>query len=177
MSGVAVTGTGTLTQVAPTAFVFESVAAWAKQSSIVGSVTGMVNGAPVAYPVAIVALDYFDTSYVPLGQQIPGTMYSVVTGPVTIPDKVDFNTSGALFSYTNYSDSSKVLPLGTTAMTYAVLPDTATTALLKLIATHKDLADVTLSTSTTTFRMTLDGLVTRLSDTVVTGADTLTVTY
>jgi hypothetical protein len=153
------------------------VAALVKQSSMQGTAAGTSNGVPVAYPIAVVALDYVDTNYVPLGAQLPTTVYSVVSGPVTIPDKVDFNTSGLLFTYTNYSDSSNVLPLGSTAMTYSVLPDTATTALLKLIATQKNLADVTLSTSTTTFRMTLDGALTRLSDTIVNGADTWTLTY
>jgi hypothetical protein len=120
-------------------------------------------------------LEYNDSSNNPLGQH--GALYSVVNGVVNLPLKVVVDDSGLMFTYQNYADSLKLLATGTTEVSYLIEADTPTTALLNLITTQKDTGSIVTLTSRTQYRMTITGGLTRLSDTITQGADTLSLVY
>jgi hypothetical protein len=173
--GVPVSGSGTLTQDAVIGGFFEGGPALVKQSSLAGSATGTNNGLPVVQPIAAVMIEYNDPGNNPLGQQ--GALYSVVNGVVNLPLKVAVNDSGLMFTYQNYANSLKLLATGATEVSYLIEADTPTTALLNLITTQKDTGNIVTLTSRTQYRMTITGGLTRLSDTLTQGADTLTLVY
>lgn len=83
----------------------------------------------------------------------------------------------ALLISKRYTNSNKTGLLGTQVLSFAIQPETSTTALLKLIEVEKDNAGNTTSTSTITFRLTPAGSMTRLSETTVSGTTALTLTY
>ncbi len=82
-----------------------------------------------------------------------------------------------VFGAKRYTNSTKTSLLGTQVLSFAIQPETSTTALLKLIEVEQDNAGNTTTTSTITFRLTPAGAMTRLSETAVSGATALTLTY
>ena len=174
-SGVSVTGSGTLTQGNVSTGTFENVAALKKTSTITGTVTGTANGKTVTMPLAIVITGFTDTNYLPLGSDTP--VYTVVTGLVNLPQTVKVNDTGVVFTSTSYSSSTNKTITGTSIVSYVMEPDTASTALLKLIQTDKNIIGATTSTSAVTYRMTPAGGLSRLSETALIGSDTLSITY
>ena len=177
ISGVVISGNGTVTQSVPASATFENVSGAKKTEVTTGTVTGTLNGAVVTQPINGSVTLYVDTNYLPLGET-GEDFYSVVTGPVTIPPTVKIGDAGPLYKQTVYSSSAKTVPLGTVEVSYAVKPDTMVgSALLDLIEVDKNASGVVAGTSTLRFRMTPAGGLTRLSEVAVVGADTLTITY
>lgn len=170
-AGVSVSGSGTLTQSSVTNSTFEGAAALQKTSTINASLTA--NGMTI--PLATTLVSYVDSNYVPLGS-VNGE-YLVVTGAITIPVTGKVNDAGVWFSANRYASSLKLNLLGTEVISYALLPDTATTALLNIIQVDKNLSGATTMTTTLRFRMTPTGELTRLSEHAVAEATDLTVTY
>jgi hypothetical protein len=170
-SGIRITGSGTLTQGGLSAGVFEGVSAIQKTSVVTGSITG--NGTTL--PLSTSITEFVDSNYYPLGSS--GDEYTVVNGTATIPQTAMVNDTGTLFTENRYQTSAKAALLGTNTMTYIVEPDSATTALLKLIEVEKSTAGTTTGTTTITYRMTPSGGLTRLSEVYSDSTDTLTITY
>lgn len=73
------------------------------------------------------------------------------------------NDAGVLYTATRYTSSSKSTPVGTETETYALQPDTASTALLVLTTVYKDTGGFVTSTSTEKVRITPAGAFARLS--------------
>ncbi len=67
--------------------------------------------------------------------------------------------------------------LGTTTVNYAVQPDSASTALLRILVTQKTTGGTTKMTGIGTYRMTPAGGLTRLSEEVQSGSTALTLRY
>lgn len=134
-----------------------------------------LNGNSITIPLSISTTSYVDSNYVPLGSS--GISYAVVTGPVTIPQTGVIGDSGTLFTENLYLSNANRLSLGTSVTTFSLEPDTATTALLKLIETQKNTSGATTSTTTVTFKITAAGGLTRVSETDLLGSTTLTYTY
>jgi len=172
VSGVAVTGSGTVTFGNLSAGTFEGVAAQQRTTTATGSI--VVNGTTV--PLNSSSIDWVDSNYVPKGES-GGTDYIVVTGTPTIPTAARVNDTGTLYTANRYSNSTKSVLRGTETVTYVLEADTATTALLKLIITEKDNSNTTTSTSSTQFRITPAGAFTRVKETLVEGTTNLTITY
>jgi hypothetical protein len=170
-SAVSVTGSGTVTQSSVSGATFEGTPALQKVSTITGSLS--VNG--VTVPLAATDISYVDSNYNPRGNA--GDEYVVVTGSATVPTTAKVNDTGVVFSAKRYTSSAKTGLLGTQVLTFAIQPETSTTALLKLIEVEKDNAGNTTTTSTITFRLTPAGAMTRLSETAVSGTTALTLTY
>jgi hypothetical protein len=170
-SGIRITGSGTLTQGGLSAGVFEGVSAIQKTSVVTGSITS--NGTTAALSTS--TTEFVDSDYYPLGSS--GYEYTVVNGTATIPQTAMVNDTGTLFTENRYQTSAKAALLGTNTMTYIVEPDSATTALLKLIEVEKSTAGTTTGTTTITYRMTPSGGLTRLSEVYSDSTDTLTITY
>lgn len=171
VSGTTVTGSGTTTQGSMFSTTFEGQAAQAKTTTATGTLTA--NGQNL--PLASTATTYVDSNYNPLG--FNSTEYEVVTSSTPIPASAKVGDTGTWYSANRYTSSSKASRTGTETATFVLEPDTASTALLKIIQVQKDTSNTVTSTSTTTFRMTPAGGLTRLSETLLQGNTSLTATY
>jgi len=171
VQGVNVTGSGSFTQGALTNTTFENQAALQK----VSTVTASLNANGQTLPLSTSSTTYVDSNYNLLGAS--GTDYEVVSGSVTIPSTAQVNDTGVWYSSTRYATSTKATRRGTASVSYVLEPDTASSALLKLIRIEKDTTGTTTSTSTLSFRMTPGGGLTRLSESTLTSTGTLTITY
>jgi hypothetical protein len=170
-SGTKFTGSGTATQGALTSATFESQAAQQKTSTISGSIT--VNG--VTQPISSSSTTYVDSNYNPLGSS--GSDYSVVTGSASIPNTARVNDTGTWYSTIRYASSTKAILRGTETVSYVLEPDTASTALLKIIISKKDTSNNLTSSTTVTFRIKPDGTLTRISESNVEGSTSLILTF
>ena len=171
ISGVNVSGTGTVTQGGIAAATFEGQSAQVKTTTVTGTLAA--NGQSV--PLASTSTAYVDANYSPLG--FNGSEYEVVTSSAPIPITARVNDTAVWYSATRYIGSSKATRTGTTTATFVLEPDTASTALLKIIEVERNTSNTVTSTSTTTFRITPAGNLTRISETLVKDATSLTVTY
>ncbi len=172
VQGVNVTGSGSFTQGALTNTTFENQSALQK----VSVVTGTLNANGQTGPLSSSSTTYVDSNYNPLGSS--GTDYEVVSGSVTIPTTAKVNDTGVWYSSTLYATSAKTIRRGTASVSYVLEPDSASTALLKIIRVEKDTFGTTSSSSTISFRMTPAGSLTRLSEsTLIPGGTALTITY
>jgi len=84
---------------------------------------------------------------------------------------------GTLYTANRYFSSTKAVLRGTSRATYVVEADTSSTALVTLIIEEKNTSNVTTSTSSAQFRITTADAFTRIKETIVEGASTLTITY
>jgi hypothetical protein len=84
---------------------------------------------------------YFDTNYVPLGSIGASGTYSVFSPPLNIPVGVTVGNTGNLSSLYRYSDSTKAHQTGRADFMYHVYADTATTAIINMVAIEYDLTN------------------------------------
>lgn len=156
-------GSGTLTQSVASNVMFEGKPVFEK--TMTNNETFQIGVNPNPIPNSPTSFLYADANYVPLGSS--NAEYGVVTGAVTLPQTGVVGDKGPLFTENNFASNNKASPTGTVEHAYAIEADTATTALLKLTQVKKDASGTLLSTTTRTFKMTLDGALTRLFDTEV----------
>lgn len=173
--GFPAVGSGTLTISGLSAATFEGAAAQQVSTSIIVNAT--VGG--VSAPSAGTSLAYVDANYNPLGGGgSDGQEYFVVVpGSGTIPATAKINDTGIAYTATLYTSSDKSTPVGTRVASYLLAADTASTALLRLTSVDKNLAGVTVSTSTSEYKMTPAGGLTHIKDTEVLPTGSLTLTY
>ncbi len=171
ISGFSVSGSGTLTQSGVTAGNFEGSPVLQKVSTVTASV--LVNGTPLN--TAESATAYVDSNYVPKGSS--NGEYRVIGNAINIPYTAKVNDTGVWYSENIYLASDKASFLGTSVTSFVMMPDTASTAILKIIQTDKDTFGNVTTISTIIFRMTPAGELTRLSETGVESDMTLTFTY
>jgi hypothetical protein len=170
-SGTPVTGSGTMTQGSLSSTVFESRSALSKTSVI----TGSVSGGGQTYPLGITTTSYIDSNYNPLGSN--GPEYVVTTSGSSIPLTARVNDTGIWYQSVRYTSSSKTSRLGTATTSFVLEPDTASSALLKIVQVEKDTFGTTTSTNTLTFRITPAGGLTRLSEVGSEDNTSLTISY
>ncbi len=161
IDGINVSGNGTVTEGALTSTTFELQGALQK----VTAVTGTLNANGRTIPLSSSSTEFVDTNYNPLGSI--GEEYEVVSSSVTIPATARVNSTGVWYTATTYTTSAKLTPTGTSSVSFALEPDTASTALLKIISVDKNTLGSTTFTNTVTFRMTPSGTLTRISETGV----------
>jgi hypothetical protein len=170
-SGIPITGSGTLVQGTPTSTTFGTTAALQKSSTGTGSITG--NG--VTVPVNSISTTYVDSNYLLLGHF--ANEYWVANPPAALPSTGLVSDTAVWSTENRYTTSAMTTRLGDAVTSYAILPDTATTALLKLTVTERDTVGTVTTTSAITFRMTPSGALTRISESAVSGATVVTLTY
>lgn len=171
-NGVAISGSGSITFGSMTGATFETKPALQKTTVVTASFTA--NG--TSYPLNTTSTSYVDTNYLPLG--ISGNEYVVVNGIANIPATALVNDTGTAFTATRYTDSTKTSQVGTATVTYALLPDTATTALLKITWVYRDNSSNVTQTDTSTSRITPTGSETPISETAsYTNGNNLTISY
>jgi hypothetical protein len=173
IEGVAVTGSGTATSGSVTSGTFEGLASLQRSQTISGRLTG--GGETI--PLTVTSTDWTDNNYAPRGST--GDEYEVVSGTPVIPTTARVNDTGMLFTAITYPDSRKQFRTGTADVSYVVEPDTATTALVKLVRTYRDTGSNITDISTASFRIDATNRFIRLNETLVSPADhtNLIVTY
>jgi hypothetical protein len=118
---------------------------------------------------------YVNSNYLPLGSQ--GGDYAVVFNAVNIPPTTKIGDNGIWYTERTYPSSAKPYSTGTRTTAFTMEPDTASTALLKIISTDYSSGGSQTSSTVVTFRMTPAGALTRLKDSTVSSQGTLTFTY
>ena len=138
---------------------------------------GLIVSNGTSTPLASSHTQYTDYNYVPEGSS--GNEYTLVNGPVTVPNTAKVNDSGLWFTTIRYANAGRTTWLGTSELAFALQPDTAGTAVLKVTETDKNSFGSTTFVTSAYYRMTPSGTLTRLSETGVssTGTDSLTLTY
>ena len=170
-NGVSYSGSGTATQGSLYSVTFEGHPALQKTSTATGTLTA--NGQ--SRPLAVSATAYVDGNYNVLG--FYGNEYEVVSTSNPIPATAKVNDTGVWYTTTRYTSPGKTTRNGTATATFVLEPDTANTALLKIITVERDNSNVPTSTNTNTFRITPAGGLTRISETLVEGTSSLTINY
>jgi hypothetical protein len=170
-SGASVSGSGTVTFNPLKASTFEGKNALGQTIVVSGTLT--VSGQTIPYGGT--STDYVDSNYLPLG--VANSGYMVVSGTPTIPQTAQVNDTGTLATFTAYDSSAKTTVLGTETMTFALLPDTASSAILQLIFTDRSTTGAVIGTATQTYRIALNGTLTRLSEQYQDSTGSMTLTY
>jgi hypothetical protein len=171
MSGVAITGSGSVTRGSLSAGTFEGTSLF--QQTITTMINLTVSG--VTVPFNDTTVYWYDSNNIPIGES-DGDEYTVVNGTPIIPTTVKVNDTGIMYTANRYSDSTKATLLGTSSVSYVIQADTATTALLKLINKEIDTNGDTV-TYTQLSRITPAGTNTTIKRTVEDGADSINVVY
>ena len=156
-------GTGSDTAApATTAATFEGVAGFSAVNTITMSLT---NCTPASTAQSSTA--YYDSSYVPLGfntgTSSTAANYGVYLTPPSIPTSVIVGGTGIIGTETLYTDSTKATGYGTSAVSYVIEPDTATTAIVNVILKTYNTGNTLLSTEQDRYRIASTGALTPIS--------------
>lgn len=105
------------------------------------------NGVATASSSRVSVFYFFarNSRYYLLGTSSASEYAVVVLDAVAIPLAVKVGDNGTAYTTNRFSSPAKTTFLGTETVTYEVLPDTATTALLQVTRTQRDTADVVTS--------------------------------
>lgn len=171
INGKSVSGNGTVSQSGLQAATFENAPAQRKSATATLRLVANRQSTDLAITTAM----YVDSNYLPLGSQ--GEDYAVVVNAVNIPFSARIGDNGIWYTERTYPSSAKLYSTGTKTTAFTVEPDTASTALLKIISTDYSSGGSQTSTSVVTFRMTPAGTLTRLNDSTVSSQGTLNFTY
>jgi hypothetical protein len=171
ISGLPVTASGSVAGAPLRAGSFEGRPALIKDTATAGTVT--INGQTL--PLAGVTSAFLTSDYLPLG--MADGEYDVVTGTPSFPQVAKVGDTGVLFTYARYMDSSKAISLGTAATSYALLAGSDVDALLKVTVTERRADGSVESTSTRTYSLRPDGVMTPLSEEYSSGADVMNTQY
>lgn len=166
-----VTGSGSATTSPLTSTVFEGKPALQATTTFNSTLT--VNGSTL--PVNSTSTDYYDTNYSPLGSL--SDEYRVLDAPQKIPDTVKAGDSGIFYTETRYSDSSKRTVVGTAEVSYEVLPDTATSLMIKVTEVDINSGSVASMPIVDTFILTNTNSLVRVTETSSTSNLDLTINY
>jgi hypothetical protein len=172
-SGKSLSGTGRVTSGSLASATFEGQSVLAKTQVV----TGTRIEAGTSTPLSSSATTYVDSAYKLVGRT--DTEYMLVTSFSMLSDLSKVNATGSYYSAIRYTNSTKSSVIGTRTATYALEPDTASTALLKFILVDKDSNGNSTSTGTVSFRVTPSGALTPISETSTStsSGETITITY
>jgi hypothetical protein len=143
---------------ANTAATFEGIAGFSSTST---TTLNFTNCTPAS--TASTSTVYFDTNYDPRGFNSVGVNYGVYLTPLVIPTSVTVGGTGVLGTQTLYTNSTKTTGNGTIALSYVVEADTASTAIVNLIAKVYNAAGTLTATEQDRYRITSTGALTPTS--------------
>jgi hypothetical protein len=159
VQGVAVSGSGTLTESGLSASSFNGTAAQLRTVRFNGTLIALNQSAPYSQTESA----YYDSGYRLIGGSgTAGTSYITQTLS-TLPTAARVGDSGALATITNYGDAAKLLKTSSSTVTWALAADTANTALLKLTTAVAGPTGSVTTTTTETLRITPAGDTTKVS--------------
>ena len=145
-------GTASIVSSTPVSATFEGV------SGLFATTTTIFNFTDCSpATVASASTDYFDTNYIPLGAVDADGSYSVYSAPASIPVSVKVGDAGTIGTQNNYSDNTKITATGHDVISYAIEPDTASTAIVNMINKSYDSVGMLTSTEQDRYRISSDG--------------------
>jgi hypothetical protein len=177
------TGTASFSGIATSSFFGD--AAIASSMTITGSY--MLNGRTNNF--SSIKTTYVQPDTLPLGviDDSESIVHDLVSRNIPLKAKVgDTGTMFILHNYSRYTKPTNFIPdplsnysnkLGTTTVTYVLEPDTANTAILKFISYERNTAGAQVGLSTTTLRITPSGAATYLSESYISGQDSVTISF
>ena len=173
VNGVTLTGNGRATFGGLVPSTFQGVNALLKTSVL----TGTLSDGKDVVPVATTALTYWDSNYNFLGRS--GGDFSVVTKFVPLSTAAKINDTGSFYTLTNYPSSTKSYIKDTTTVSFSLIADSETSAIVTLIKETKDTSGKRVSSESETYRVTTSNVLTMISETMYISASnaTLTITY
>lgn len=144
------TGTATITTSKPVAATFAGKPGFAitETDSLASS-----NCNPSALTVTVVT--NFDSNYNLLGGSIAGVQYAELVAPFILPVYSKVGDTAVLGTLNLFTNSSKTSSMGKAILSYAIEPDTATTAIINMTAKMYDVSNAL--TNTTIMRFKIDG--------------------
>jgi hypothetical protein len=154
---VVVSGSGTLRESGLSSTTFNGKAAQARTLSFSGTLQAQGQSSPYSQSETV----YLDANLGNLGSTGSTTSYASAI-VATLPIAAKVGESGNLMTLDGFVDASKLVKSASSTVTWALLPDTATTALLQIIVKGTSTAGVT-NSSVDTYRITPTGTTTRVS--------------
>ncbi len=152
-------GSAQISNSAASATTFESVPGYQAMQS--ASVT-FTNCLPANSTAS--GTNYYDINYALIGAVVPGSEYAVYSvAPTPLPASVKVGDAADYATLATYIDSSKNITTGKRVLSYAIEADTATTAILDLIAKTYDSGNNPQLEQRTRYRMAEDGTLTLLT--------------
>lgn len=164
---IKVSGTGTFSETTLVTSSFGLVEDALKKTtnrSVTVSVVG--SGQSINIPFAA-SNSYVTQSYAPLGGQ-DALGYRLVFGSINLPSSVKVGDKAEIYKEDIFDNALNRTKVGTQVVQFEVKADTATTALLNIIKTAKNMAGTPTDVSTVTFRLKTNGEITRLSEIIAT---------
>jgi hypothetical protein len=110
---------------------------------------------------------YYSTSYLPLGFSVLGGNFGDYAIPPVIPATVHVGDAGVVGTENLYTNSAKTTPVGRNDISYAIEPDTSTSAILNLISKNYNVASTLQNTVQDRYRMQANGSLTLISSDVL----------
>lgn len=156
---------------ATTSTTFEGVPAFSVTNSITYSASNC-RTVPYSYSESI----FLNSNYDEIGSSGTG-FYGVFQTPASYPASVVVGSSGSYGTVQYYSDSTKTTSTGYAIYAYVIEPDTATTVIVNRIKKFYATTGSLVSTSQTRFRITSAGVITPISQDLVSGSTHLVMTY
>lgn len=167
-----ISGSGVLTHSDLTPVIFEKGDAFQKVAAISGNL--VVNGQAMSY--ALSDTWYYDRAYNLLGSKSEDGEYAVASD-FKMPEVARLNDKGVLYTMKTYKDSTKSTVSGNITAYFVLEPETASTALFKIVEEKKDASGRFEAKTTETIRVTPDGKLTLVSQSAMTPEGTLTIAY
>jgi hypothetical protein len=173
-SGVAFTAAGLVVLTKDTV-TFEGVSALKRMASFEGTVTA---GGQTSLFTSVSNEFYAPSDSSPLGAS-DNESYSVVQSKTALPSAAKIGDSGNYYQTTDYANSTKNEVRARTTYRYQLEADagSANAALLRIVRSKVDTQQQAVETGTTSFRLSSDGTLKRLSEKTVDREGESTVTY
>jgi hypothetical protein len=138
---------------------FEGVSGYSSTSTLTVSLTNCTPASSTA-----TSTTYYGAEYVLLGtSDASGDYATVVTVPPPLPASIKVGDAAPYATVTVYTDATKATVTGTRVFSYVVEADTASTAIVNLIAKDYDTANNLLFTQQSRYRIAADGKLTSIS--------------
>jgi hypothetical protein len=165
-------GSGVMTRSTLSSSTWEGSFAYKKSTTNVG--------ASSEGPINYTQYEYVDTNYNPLGTTNPDEYIDVTSyNQIPVTAKVDY--SAVWYVANRYKNALKTTQYGTRTTTVTLEPDTASTAILAITLTDKDVVGKTVQVETDRYRITPAGLLTPINVTGTSyldqGVQTVKITY
>jgi hypothetical protein len=172
-------GTGTFSETTFVTSPFELVKDALKKTttrSVTVSVVGSGESINIPFAESYSYFQYNPNYYAPLGGE-DSLGYRVALGSVNLPSSVKVGDKAKIYEENIYVSAFNSTPIGTQTIQYEIEADTSSTAKLNIIKTSKNMAGITTDVFTVTFRLSPNGDIQRLSETIATSGNELHFNY
>lgn len=150
-------GTASIVDSTPTSTTFEGASAFSVSSA---QTINFTNCTPAT--TTGITTSYYDNNYLPAGINFSGN-YGVFVKPVNVPATVKIGDTGTIGTENNYTDATKTVSVGQDIISYAVEPDTASSAIVVVIDKTYSTGGVLTATQQNRYRIVSSGAMTYVS--------------